>query len=428
MNNILEQSRDEARELDRRDTLSGFREQFWIPKKADGSEQLYFCGNSLGLQAKAVKEAVLDELTAWQELGVEGHFKGQRPWLSYNDLLREPMSALIGAKPHEVVVMNSLTVNLHLMMISFYRPQGKRRIILIEQQSFPSDRYAVESQIRMHGLDPDECLVEIAPRGNSHIIDETVIEDYLAEHGEQVALVLWPGVQYATGQFFDLKRIAQSAHKAGALCGFDLAHAVGNVPLNLRDSGVDFAVWCTYKYLNSGMGAVAGCFVNDRHGESDSLPRLHGWWGTNPESRFLMESEFVPARGAEAWVMSNPPILAMAPIRVSLALFQQAGMTALHEKSIAMTAYLEQLIHSELNDSIEIITPGQPERRGCQLSLRVLDGREAGRTLFEQLEKAGTIPDWREPDLIRVAPVPLYNRFEDCWLFVNQVKTLLGQT
>ena len=428
MNNILEQSRDEARELDRRDALSGFREQFWIPKKADGSEQLYFCGNSLGLQAKAVKEAVLDELTAWQELGVEGHFKGQRPWLSYNDLLREPMSALIGAKPHEVVVMNSLTVNLHLMMISFYRPQGKRRIILIEQQSFPSDRYAVESQIRMHGLDPDECLVEIAPRGNSHIIDETVIEDYLAEHGEQVALVLWPGVQYATGQFFDLKRIAQSAHKAGALCGFDLAHAVGNVPLNLRDSGVDFAVWCTYKYLNSGMGAVAGCFVNDRHGESDSLPRLHGWWGTNPESRFLMESEFVPARGAEAWVMSNPPILAMAPIRVSLALFQQAGMTALHEKSIAMTAYLEQLIHSELNDSIEIITPGQPERRGCQLSLRVLDGREAGRTLFEQLEKAGTIPDWREPDLIRVAPVPLYNRFEDCWLFVNQVKTLLGQT
>ena len=428
MSNILEQSRDEARELDRRDTLSGFREHFWIPKKADGSEQLYFCGNSLGLQPKAVKEAVLDELTAWQELGVEGHFKGQRPWLSYNDLLREPMSALIGAKPHEVVVMNSLTVNLHLMMISFYRPQGKRRKILIEQQSFPSDRYAVESQIRMHNLDPDECLVEMVPRGNSRIIDESVIEDYLAEHGEQVALVLWPGVQYASGQFFDLERIAQSAHKAGALCGFDLAHAVGNVPLNLRDSGVDFAVWCTYKYLNAGMGAVAGCFVNNRHGESDSLTRLHGWWGTKPESRFLMESEFVPASGAEAWVMSNPPILAMAPIRVSLALFQQAGMTVLHEKSVAMTAYLEQLINYELNDSIEIITPGQPERRGCQLSLRVLAGRDAGRTLFEQLEKAGTIPDWREPDLIRVAPVPLYNRFEDCWLFVNQIKVFLGLT
>lgn len=428
MNDILEQSRDEARELDRHDALSGFREHFWIPKKTDGSEQLYFCGNSLGLQPKAVKAAVLDELTAWQELGVEGHFRGQRPWLSYNDQLRGPMSELIGAKPHEVVVMNSLTVNLHLMMISFYRPRGKRKKILIEHQSFPSDRYAVESQIRMHNLDPKECLVEIAPRGNGHTLDETVIEDYLAEHGEQVALVLWPGVQYASGQFFDLQRISQSAHKAGALCGFDLAHAVGNVPLNLRDSGVDFAVWCTYKYLNSGMGAVAGCFVNERHGESESLKRLHGWWGTAPESRFLMEPDFVPASGAEAWVMSNPPILAMAPIRVSLELFKQAGMTALHEKSIAMTAYLEQLIHSELNDSIEIITPAQPGRRGCQLSLRVLAGRDAGRALFEQLEKAGTIPDWREPDLIRVAPVPFYNRFEDCWLFVNQVKTLLGQT
>ena len=428
MNDILQQSRDEARELDRCDALSGLREQFWIPKKADGSEQLYFCGNSLGLQPKAVKEAVLDELTAWQELGVEGHFKGQRPWLSYNDLLRGPMSELIGAKPHEVVVMNSLTVNLHLMMISFYRPQGKRNKILIEQQSFPSDRYAVESQIRMHKLDPSECLVEIAPRGNGQIIDEAVIEDYLAEHGEHVALVLWPGVQYGSGQFFDLERIAQSAHKAGALCGFDLAHAVGNVPLNLRDSGVDFAVWCTYKYLNSGMGAVAGCFVNERHGESEKLTRLHGWWGTAPESRFLMEPDFVPAEGAEAWVMSNPPILAMAPIRVSLALFQQTGMTALRNKSVAITAYLDQLIRSELNDSVEIITPGEPERRGCQLSLRVIDGRDAGRSLFEQLEKAGTIPDWREPDLIRVAPVPMYNRFEDCWLFVNQVKAFLGQT
>ena len=428
MSNSLNRAREQARELDRHDTLRGFRDQFWIPKRADGSRQLYFCGNSLGLQPKGVKAAVLDELTAWQELAVEGHFKGQRPWLSYNDLLRGPMAELVGAKPQEVAVMNALTVNLHLMMISFYRPRGQRRKILIEQQSFPSDRYAVESQIRMHGLDPTECLVEIAPSDDGRIINETAIETYLAEHGDQVALVLWPGVHYASGQFFDLNAIAKAAKKAGALCGFDLAHAVGNVPLNLRESGVDFAVWCTYKYLNSGMGAVAGCFVNERHSENNNLTRLHGWWGTSPESRFLMGPEFIPASGAEAWTMSNPPILAMAPIRVSLELFQRAGMAALRQKSVEMTAYLERLIQSELNDSLEIITPADPERRGCQLSLRVIAGREAGRTLFQQLEKAGTIPDWREPDVIRVAPVPMYNRFEDCWLFVNQVKGFLGKS
>ena len=428
MSNNINRTLEYARELDRLDSLSGFRDQFLIPKKADGSEQLYFCGNSLGLQPKGVKTAVLDELTAWQNLAVEGHFKGQRPWLSYNDLLRGPMAGLVGAKPQEVVVMNALTVNLHLMMISFYRPRGQRKKILIEHQSFPSDRYAVESQIRMHGLDPAECLVEIAPSDDGRIIDEIAIESYLAEHGEQVALVLWPGVHYASGQFFDLKAIAKAANKAGALCGFDLAHAVGNVPLNLRESGVDFAVWCTYKYLNSGMGAVAGCFVNERHDGNSDLPRLQGWWGTSEESRFLMGPEFIPADGAEAWTLSNPPILAMAPIRVSLELFQKAGMAALRQKSVEMTAYLEELIQSELNDSLEIITPNDPERRGCQLSLRVVAGRETGRALFQQLENAGTIPDWREPDVIRVAPVPMYNRFEDCWLFVKQVRGFLGKT
>jgi len=428
MGSQFENTRKIARELDRQDALSGYREQFWIPKKADGSEQLYFCGNSLGLQPKNVKDAMLDELAAWQELGVEGHFKGQRPWTSYNDLLRKPMAGLVGAKPHEVAIMNSLTVNLHLLMISFYRPRGQRKRILIEEQSFPSDRYAVESQIRMHGLDPAECLVEIAPAGDARTIDETVIEDYLAEHGQYVALVLWPGVQYASGQFFDLARIVTAAHKAGAMCGFDLAHAVGNVPLNLGKSNVDFAAWCTYKYLNSGMGAIAGCYVNERHEECKDMARLHGWWGTDPESRFLMTPEFIPARGAEAWVLSNPPILAMAPIRVSLEMFAQAGMAALRKKSVEMTAYLEQLIQSELGDSLQIITPADPDRRGCQLSLRVLAGRKAGRRLFEQLEAAGTIPDWREPDVIRVAPVPMYNRYEDCWLFVNQVKGFLGQS
>ena len=423
MSNSLQQ----AQALDRQDRLSHFRDQFWIPKRADGSEQLYFCGNSLGLQPKAAKAAVMEELTAWQELAVEGHFKGQRPWLSYNDVLRGPMAELIGAKPQEVVLMNSLTVNLHLMMISFYRPHGQRRQILIEQQSFPSDRYAVESQIRMHGLNPDECIVEIAPSGDDRIIEESAIEDYLAAHGEEVALVLWPGVHYASGQFFDLTRIAKSAHTAGARCGFDLAHAVGNVPLNLDESDVDFAVWCTYKYLNSGIGAVAGCFVNERHTERNDLTRLHGWWGNDPKTRFLMEPEFVPASGAEAWALSNPPILAMAPIRVALELFQQAGFASLRKKSVQMTAYLEQLVQTELNDSLEIVTPAEPERRGCQLSLRVLNGRAAGRALFEQLEAAGTIPDWREPDVIRVAPIPMYNRFEDCWLFVNQVKRFLGK-
>lgn len=418
-------SLEQAREHDRQDVLSGFRDQFWIPRKPDGTEQLYFCGNSLGLQPKEAKEAVLDELTAWQELAVEGHFKGQRPWLSYNELLREPMAKLIGAQAREVVLMNSLTVNLHLMMISFYRPVAQRNKILIEQHSFPSDRYAVESQIRMQGLDPDECLIEITTRGNEYLIDESAIEEYLAEHGEQVALVLWPGVHYASGQAFDLARIAKATHNAGALCGFDLAHAVGNVPLDLGKTDVDFAVWCTYKYLNSGMGSVAGCFINERyHGRRD-FERLHGWWGNKPESRFLMAPQFEPADGAEAWVLSNPPILAMAPLRVSLDLFQRAGMTALRRKSVALTGFLEQMIRSELNGLVEIMTPEEPERRGCQLSLRVSAGRAAGRALFQQLEGAGTIPDWREPDVIRIAPVPLYNRFEDCWLFVDQVKGFL---
>jgi kynureninase len=428
MDSKLEQTLEQARELDRQDPLSEFRNQYWIPKKADGGEQLYFCGNSLGLQPKGARAAVLDELTAWQELAVEGHFKGQRPWLSYNDLLRGPMAEIVGAKPSEVVVMNTLTVNLHLMLISFYRPEGQRRKIVIEQQSFPSDRYAVESQIRMHGLDPAECLVEISPPADGRIIGETTIEDYLEEHGEQVALVLWPGVHYASGQFFDLQRIAVSAHKAGALCGFDLAHAVGNVPLNLRECDADFAVWCTYKYLNSGMGSVAACFVNERFDKDSNLKRLHGWWGNLPDSRFMMAPEFEPANGAEAWALSNPPILAMAPIRVSLELFQKAGMTALRRKSVAMTAYLERLIQTELKEFLEIITPAEPGRRGCQLSLRVLAGRVAGRALFQQLEKAGTVPDWREPDVIRVAPVPMYNRFEDCWQFVQQVKRFVGKS
>jgi kynureninase len=366
-----------------------------------------------------------EELDAWKNQAVEGHFKGQRPWLSYNEILREPMAELVGATPREVVFMNALTVNLHLLMISFYRPAGKRNRIVIEAQCFPSDRYAVESQIRLHGLDPAECLVEIAADENSRLVDEAALEAYLDKHGDRVALVLWPGVQYASGQVFDLERIAAATHKAGACCGFDLAHAVGNVPLDLKKIGADFACWCTYKYLNSGQGAIAAAFVHERHSDNRDIMRLNGWWGNDEPTRFLMTDEFIPASGAAAWQISNPPILAMAPIRASLAIFVQVGMKALRAKSVQMTAFLEKQVQTELHEWIEIITPPEAHRRGCQLSLRVRAGKQKGRQLFDHLEASGTIPDWREPDIIRVSPVPLYNRYEDCWLFVQQVKQFM---
>jgi len=408
---------EQALELDREDPLRAFRDEFWIPRHADGDDQLYFCGNSLGLQPRRLQDAMTRELEAWQSLGVEGHFAADTPWVSYHEVLREPLAGLVGALPSEVVAMNSLTVNLHLMMVSFFRPAGARRKILIERQPFPSDRYAVESQLRWHGLDPAECLVEFGAGADDRLIDESLIEEYLRDHGEQVALVLWPGVHYATGQRFDLQRIAAAARAAGAAIGFDLAHAAGNLPLQLHEAGADFACWCSYKYLNSGAGSVAGCFVHERHHDRAELPRLHGWWGADPATRFMMGPEFRPAKGADAWQLSNPPILAMAPLRASLQLFEEAGMAALREKSTRLTGWLADLVASEFDDLLEIITPGEPERRGCQLSLRVRAGREAGRRLFEHLAAGGAITDWREPDVIRVAPVPLYNRFEDCARF-----------
>lgn len=412
---------EHAQSLDKDDPLREFRDRFWIPVRDDGSEQIYLCGNSLGLQPRKLAAAVMDELTAWQKRGVEGHFHGDPPWINYHELLREPMAELVGAKPCEVVTMNTLTVNLHLMLVSFYRPQGKRNRILIEAQAFPSDRYAVESQIRLHGLNPDDCLVELPSAEDSHTIEESAIEDYLASQGDHVALVLWPGVQYASGQFFDLARIAKAAKHAGANVGFDLAHAVGNVPLALHQSKADFAVWCTYKYLNAGPGAVGGCFVHHEHHGTNQLPRLNGWWGNALESRFLMAPEFAPAAGADAWAMSTPPLLSTVPITISLQLFQAAGFDRLRTKSIALTGYLEQLIRMSLADVIEILTPQDPLRRGCQLSLRMRAGRQAGRRLFDHLTAAGIITDWREPDIIRVAPAPLYNRFEDCRQFVRCV-------
>jgi kynureninase len=408
-----------AREHDQNDPLAPFREEFHIPLNDDGSEQNYFCGHSLGLQPKTAAAAVHEELEAWRWLGVRGHFEGALPWLDCNEVLREPLAGLTGARPDEIVVMNTLTVNLHLLMVSFFRPRGKRRKILIEKHAFPSDRYAVESQLRFHGLDPLECLVELEAGQEPYVLEESAIEEYLETHGDEVALVLWPGVQYVSGQFFDLARVAGAARAAGARVGFDLAHAIGNLPLSLHDSGCDFAAWCHYKYLNSGPGAVAGCFVHERHHGMGGLRRFNGWWGNDKDSRFWMAPEFEPAAGAAAWQLSNPPILALAPLRASLAIFEAAGMDALREKSKNMTAWLERGIRTHLDEKLEILTPPDPARRGCQLSVRVRSGRHEGLALFRYLAENGVLGDWREPDIIRIAPAPLYNRFEDGYAFLR---------
>jgi len=409
----------QALALDAADPLHGFRAEFLIPQHA-GCEQRYFCGNSLGLQPRATRDALLQELDDWAALGVEAHFRGRHPWMPYHNEVREGLATLVGAEPGEVVAMNSLTANLHLMMVSFYRPTAERPAILIEAGAFPSDRYAVESQIRFHGFDPATDLIELTPDEPNGTISMAAIERALAEHGQRIALVLWPGVQYRSGQAFDLAGIVRLAHAQGCVVGFDLAHAAGNLPLALHDSGVDFAVWCHYKYCNAGPGAVAGCFVHARHAQTDR-PRFAGWWGHVQATRFRMGPEFVPTPGADDWQLSNPPILALAPLRVSLELFQRAGMQALRTKSEKLTGYLETLVRARLSSCIDILTPSEPERRGCQLSLRVRGGRERGRALFEHLESQGIIGDWREPDVIRISPTPLYNRFSDVWALVQAI-------
>ncbi|MET0226020.1 MAG: kynureninase [Dokdonella sp.] len=410
----------EALTLDARDALAPLRDEFLIPRHADGAEQAYFCGNSLGLQPRAVRQALLDELDDWHNLAVEAHFRGKHPWMPYHEFVRADLAAVVGALPHEVVAMNSLTVNLHLMMVSFYRPTPERAAILIEKSAFPSDHYAVDSQIRFHGYDPATAKIELAADEAGGAISQESILRTLDQHGERIALVLLPGVQYLSGQAFDLPAIVAAAKRKGCTVGFDLAHAVGNLPLQLHDSGCDFAVWCSYKYLNSGPGAVAGCFVHERHANA-VLPRFAGWWGHDQKTRFEMGPDFVPMPGADGWQLSNPPILALAPLRVSLAIFRRAGMTALRAKSEALTAYLEQLIRSELADVLDIATPREPARRGCQLSLRMRGPREAGRSLYEHLHAHGIIVDWREPDVIRAAPAPLYNRRIDCLRLVRAI-------
>jgi kynureninase len=406
--------------LDAADPLGRYRGEFHIPQ-LEGREQLYFCGNSLGLQPKATAAAVLTELEDWAAYGVEAHFRGRNPWMPYHHLLRDPLAALVGAEPGEVVAMNSLTVNLHLLMASFYTPTTDRPAILIEAGAFPSDRHAVESQLRFHGFDPATDLIELAGDEAAGTVSMAAIERTLAEHGRRIALVLWPGVQYRTGQAFDLREIARLAHAQGCIIGFDLAHAAGNLDLALHDSGADFAAWCHYKYCNSGPGAVAGAFVHARHATTDR-PRLAGWWGHDQSTRFLMGPEFVPTSGADGWQLSNPPILALAPVRASLSIFQRAGMPALRRKSVQLTGYLEALIRERLADTLDIITPREPERRGCQLSLRVIGGRARGRELFETLAAQGIVGDWREPDVIRISPTPLYNRFMDVWMLVRAIE------
>lgn len=409
-----------AQARDAADPLRAFRDEFLIPPHESG-ESHYFCGNSLGLQPRAVREAVNAELNYWGELGVEGHFKGRLPWMDYHEFVRDHLAEVVGAHPDEVVAMNTLGVNLHLMMVSFYCPTPDRHAILIEAGSFPTDRYAVESQIRYHGFSPNLSLIELEGDEPNGTISMTAIERTLAEHGSRIALVMLPGVQYRTGQAFDLKAIAALAHKHGCMVGFDLAHAVGNLPLRLHDSGADFAIWCSYKYLNGGPGAVGGAFVHARHAH-EALPRFAGWWGHDKTTRFQMGPEFVPTPGADGWQLSNPPILALVPLRVSLEIFHRAGMSRLREKSLQLTGYLEWLVHSQLSDVLEIVTPADTERRGSQLSIRVLGGRAQGRALFDYLTEHGVIGDWREPDVIRISPAPLYNRFADCLAFAEAVR------
>ena len=420
-----------ARELDSADPLSRFRERFHIPQH-NGADAMYFTGNSLGLQPKAAKEALEVELEDWARLGVEGHFQGRNPWVSYHERFVEGLCHLTSAQPHEVVAMNGLTVNLHLLLISFYQPDGQRRKLLCEAKAFPSDRYALCSQIKLHGGDPEEDLIELAPREGEHLLRNEDVLAAIAEAGDTLATVMMGGVNYYTGQLHDMQAIAEAAHKVGATCGFDLAHAMGNAPLRLHDWGVDFACWCSYKYLNSGPGAVSGVFIHERHvrdadGQGTAMRRLEGWWGHDAESRFRMDPEFVPMPSAEAWQMSNAPVLNMAVHKVALDLFVEATMPALRERSLRLTAYLQDLVQTVAERTgahLEILTPTDPSARGCQLSV-VAHGY--GRSLFDHLMDQGVVVDWREPAVIRMAPVPLYNSFEDLVRFSLVLETGLRQ-
>ena len=407
-----------AQHLDASDGLKNYREQFFIPKQNSGEEYIYMCGNSLGLQPKKTQDFINQEIKDWAELGVEGHFNAKNPWLPYHEFLSHSYAKIVGANLSEVVAMNTLTVNLHLMMVSFYRPTPKRFKIIIESDAFPSDIYAVESQIKHHGYRVQDALIKLSPRKGEFTIRTEDIQSVIQEQGDEVALIMLGGVNYYTGQVFDFEEITSSAHNKSIKVGFDLAHAVGNIKLELHKWGVDFAVWCSYKYLNSGPGSVAGAFIHKRHHHSN-LPRFAGWWGHKKETRFRMPNNFSAIESAEGWQLSNPPILSLAAIRASLSIFDEVGMDKLTEKSKNLTEYLLFLLDSIETERIQIITP---KKRGCQLSIRVKNGNKL---LFDKITEKGIIADWREPDVIRVAPVPLYNSFTDVFKFYSILKQVL---
>jgi kynureninase len=425
----FEPTKSFAKTADEQDSLKHFRDKFFIPKQKNGEDVIYFTGNSLGLQPKITRNYIEQELNDWETFGVEGHFHAKNPWMPYHEFVAENLSEIVGANPCEVVAMNSLTVNLHLLMVSFYRPNDKRNKIVIEKNAFPSDQYAVKSQIEFHISNsefqiPNEenRLIELMPReGETCLRTEDILET-IRTNGDEIALILLGGVNYYTGQVFDFEAITRVGHEIGAMVGFDLAHAAGNIKLKLHDWNVDFAAWCSYKYLNSGPGGIAGVFVHENHVSDKDLPRFAGWWGHDKNTRFLMGDKFVPIPTAEGWQLSNPPIFQLASLRASLEIFHEAGIKNLVAKSKKLTDYLEFLLKQIETDRIEIITPNNSKERGCQLSIRV---KNADKSLFKAISERGVIADWREPDVIRVAPVPLYNSFTDCWKFVEILKTCL---
>ena len=412
----LENNIDFTKQLDLTDPLSAYRERFFIPKTSEGNDVIYFAGNSLGLQPKTVRAYVEQELLDWEKMGVEGHTHAKHPWMPYHEFLTEQTAALVGALPEEVVNMNSLSVNLHLMMVSFYRPTPNRNKILIEANAFPSDHYAVQSQIKFHGYDPAECLLEMKPRDGEVVIRTEDVIDKIEKEGDTISLIMFAGVNYYTGQAFEFEKITEAGHKKGCIVGFDHAHGAGNLLLKLHDWNVDFAVWCSYKYLNGGPGAIAGAFVHKKHLHDKTIPKFWGWWGQEKATRFIMDHEFRPIQTVESWQLSNPPILQLAALRASLDIFHEAGMAALRNKSEKLTGFMEFLINENNDGNIEIITPADPGQRGCQLSIRAKSG---GKALHTKLNNSGVVCDWREPDVIRVAPVPLYNTYMDVWNFVK---------
>lgn len=410
-----------AKEMDLLDPLKDYRGKFYIPDAGNADACIYLTGNSLGLQPKSTRSYIEQELKDWETLGVKGHFEAKNYWLDYHELLTSPLAKLTGARNSEVIAMNSLTVNLHLMLVSFYRPTAKRNKIVIEKGAFPSDQYAVTSHVLFHGYKPEECIIELTPRTGENNIREEDIEELLKKEGDSIALIMLGGVNYYSGQAFDMQRITKAGHAAGCIVGFDLAHAIGNLELSLHDWDVDFAVWCSYKYLNGGPGSVGGCFVHERYAKSTDLPRFSGWWGHEKPTRFQMGPVFKASEGAVGWQLSNAPVLAMAALRASLDIFDQVGIKALREKSKKLTGFLLYLLNDVNSNRISIITPKEENRRGCQLSIRV---KNADKSLFNKISEKGVVADWREPDVIRVAPTPLYNTFEDVYQFTKILKEL----